>query len=69
MSEKIKEQSILINSLKGEGIGFLEQITQLCGALEDKERELMKFMQLYEQKANDVAQYMQEVGLLINLPR
>ncbi|KAA0197642.1 hypothetical protein FBUS_04758 [Fasciolopsis buskii] len=62
------EQTIQIQSLKEERIKYLEQITQLYTALEKRESELVEFIQSYEQKANDVAQYMQEVqGLLSQL--
>ncbi|CAL8101302.1 unnamed protein product [Calicophoron daubneyi] len=68
LTVKLKEQSLQIQALKEERIGFLEQITSLCSSLEKKESELVEFMQSYEQKANDVAQYMQEVqGLLSQL--
>lgn len=56
------EQTIQIQSLKEERIKYLEQITQLYTALEKRESELVEFIQSYEQKANDVAQYMQEVS-------
>ncbi|THD24148.1 hypothetical protein D915_005231 [Fasciola hepatica] len=68
LTAKIKEQTIQIQSLKEERIKYLEQITQLYTALEKRESELVEFIQSYEQKANDVAQYMQEVqGLLSQL--
>ncbi|VDP80492.1 unnamed protein product [Echinostoma caproni] len=68
LTAKIKEQTIQIQSLKEERIKYLEQITQLYSTLEKRESELVEFIQSYEQKANDVAQYMQEVqGLLSQL--
>ncbi|KAA3677627.1 uncharacterized protein DEA37_0008400 [Paragonimus westermani] len=68
LTAKIKEQTTQIHQLKEERIGFLEQITRLYTSLEEKESELVEFMQSYEQKANDVAVYMQEVqGLLLQL--
>ncbi|KAF6776565.1 hypothetical protein AHF37_03871 [Paragonimus kellicotti] len=68
LTAKIKEQTTQIHQLKEERIGFLEQITRLYTSLEEKESELVEFMQSYEQKAHDVAVYMQEVqGLLLQL--
>ncbi|KER32662.1 hypothetical protein T265_01347 [Opisthorchis viverrini] len=47
---------------------LLEQKIQLYHSLEKKECELVDFMQSYEQKAKDIAQYMQKVqGLLAQL--
>ncbi|TGZ75602.1 hypothetical protein CRM22_000248 [Opisthorchis felineus] len=65
---KVREQTTKIQTLECERTKLLEQKIQLYHSLEKKECELVDFMQSYEQKAKDIAQYMQKVqGLLAQL--